>query len=117
MYFFLFLLIDLTGVQTPLRFCSSKKAPNLSGEELARLSQIGLGVPSFIKMDENDTLEHNEMTSKIDVDVPSSTETKENQTLEHKITSQTNPAASSSMEYDLNKTVEENEDILRRTRR
>jgi len=77
----LFLFIEETDVQRPSQFCSSERAPDLTPEQLSRISQAGL--------DASSTLEKLGMLSQRDIDV------------------------SSSMNYDLNLTVEENEMNLR----
>jgi len=74
-------------IQTPSKFCSSERAPNIKPETLAQLSSLNLGVPIENK---NKTLENLEMTSQTDL-----------------------VASSSMTSYDLNKTVEENEEIER----
>jgi len=75
-------------VQIPSQFCSPYRAPGLSHKELAMLSELGLNAPSSTMFDVKSTPNHLGMTS------------------------QTDPDTSSFMDYDLNKTVEENEAIL-----
>jgi len=89
----LFLFVGQTGVQTPSQFCSSERAYNPSLEELVRLSELDFDTLLSREIDVTNSPEYLEMAS------------------------QTDPGASSSMDYDLNLTIEENENIFKRTRR
>jgi len=84
----LLLVSDQIWIQSPSQFCSPNRAPDPSPEELAILSASNLDVPLSTMIDVNNTPEHLVM-------IP-----------------QTDPDASLYMDYDLNKTAEENEDIL-----
>jgi len=49
-----------TSVQSPSQFCSRNRAPEPPREELAKLSEAKLGVPSLTNIDLNQTPEENE---------------------------------------------------------
>jgi len=74
-------------IQKPSHYCSLNKFPDPTSQELMRLSEIGLDIPSSTDIDEKNTTTG--MITPTDSD------------------------ASSSMNYDLNLTMEENEENLR----
>jgi len=83
------LFIGQTDVKSPSDFCTSHNALRLTEDQLESLSLANLDAPIFTVCEENYTAEQLGMHS------------------------QTNPVAFSSMNYDLNLTIEENEMNLR----
>jgi len=84
----LFLDSSAIFVQNPLQYCSLNKAPSIAQEKLTQLSELNLGAPSLTKINKNNTPKDIRMTS------------------------QTDPGASSFKDFDLNLTTEEyNENI------
>jgi len=116
----LFLIIGQTniGIQSPEQFCSSERTPNPPSEELARLTVLGLGVPSCTMEELNISPKHLGITSKTDLGEPSSTEIEVNNSLEHLgITSHTDPDESSSKDFDLNLTIEEYNEMVEKNKK
>jgi len=103
----LFLFVDQTGVQNPPQFCSPYRALDPSPDELTRLSALGLDAPLFTKSDENSSSKDLGMTSHTEEDVHISPEYL-------RMTSETDPDMSSSVNFDLNLTTKEYNEIMRR---
>jgi len=82
-----------TGIQTPLQFCSSERAPNPSGEELKRLSALGLDAPLSTESDKNNSSEDLGMIL------------------------QTDNGASSFKDFDLNLTIEEYNEMVKKKKK